>query len=176
MIARWLLAAALALPLIVPGAQVALLEYEAARSVAWRLPMVGVDPRDLLRGRYLRARIDWRDLALPADRTACLNHKACYVCRIAADDGAPPRYRLVPRREPRPACEGRLAAPRFLPARPSLQSSKAFRIYLPEDAAPALEKISRAEPERLQLELLVHGDGRARLGRLFLDGEPVGAQ
>lgn len=52
-------AAALALPLVVLLAMVVRAEAIVAMGRSYILPIAGYDPRDLLRGQYLRFRVEW---------------------------------------------------------------------------------------------------------------------
>lgn len=57
---RALLAAALALPIVALAAGIAAAEAGARGATVWRLPIKGYDPRDPVRGHYVRHRYDWQ--------------------------------------------------------------------------------------------------------------------
>ncbi len=73
---RKLLLAALLFPLV--GLMASIWSNTAQLSTAsqWRIPVTGYDPRDPLRGRYIRFQYDW---AVVGDARPCMD-KGCTLC------------------------------------------------------------------------------------------------
>ena len=77
--------AALALPVIGLGGLWAMSEFESRQGTFWDVPVVGYDPRDLLRGHYVEYRYDWpgwEEGLSPA--RLCIEGKAPTVTRVKA--------------------------------------------------------------------------------------------
>lgn len=79
----WLLLAALALPIAWLGASALVQERALGQSREWRIPIEGYDPRDPLRGRYVRFSYGW---VLAGEPELCLR-EGCRLC--LSDEGGP---------------------------------------------------------------------------------------
>ncbi len=133
---RWLVAAALLLPLAGLAAGIARQQAALDGATRWVVPITGYDPRDPLRGRFLQFSYAWQ---VEGDSSRCATLAGCALCLtrrqgvvIASvaprDTGC--RDRVDPRRS---RIEVR---PGFGPeARPAF----ATRLFVSEARAPALE-------------------------------------
>lgn len=81
----WLRLAQLALPMLLLGAMVFGAERDLRSGDVWTLRLSGGDPRDLLRGHYVRFLIDWNWDAAPGE---CPVTGACCVCLRRGPDGS----------------------------------------------------------------------------------------
>ena len=74
---RWLLLAALLLPLIGLGSAIWRNQSALGEAELWRIPITGYDPRDPLRGRFIAFAYDW---AVEGDPARCEQPQACQLC------------------------------------------------------------------------------------------------
>jgi hypothetical protein len=137
---RALLAAALALPIVALAAGIAAAEAGARGATVWRLPIKGYDPRDPVRGHYVRYRYDWQvtgNAALCRTGCAlCLEDSGRAVRVVAGGAGCPARI------DPAASRIGLRPAPEFL-ATPLAATGQ---IYVSEASAPALTTLLRERP------------------------------
>lgn len=140
--ADWLLLAALALPIAWLG--VSALTQERALSAAreWRIPIEGYDPRDPLRGQYVRFSFGWAQagqpgLCLDSRCTLCLSDRDGTVTATAVPKGASCPFPVD------------LAASN-IEVRPGFGGDRdtwfTSRIFVSEATAPAIEEQLRAGP------------------------------
>jgi hypothetical protein len=139
---RRLLTAVLALPLAGLALNIAASALELRGASEWRIPVAGFDPRDPLRGHYVRFRYDWRLAGNPA---LCTDAGACALC--IEDGGA--TVRVVAAGTP---CPGRidLSASAIDLRPPTLTGERTpqffGRLFVSEARAPELEAQLRAGP------------------------------
>ncbi|MBS0539021.1 MAG: GDYXXLXY domain-containing protein [Proteobacteria bacterium] len=167
--------AALALPVLALAALIGEQELRFTDARTVNVPVLGVDPRDLLRGHYLTGRLDWGWEA-PPERDATGG-----LC-IQPGDTARPRVRFIEDWAPGDDAEGcRLviagrvekSGPAFVPH--SLDSgSTAMRLYVSETRAPELEELIRDRPGAVTVDLAVRRDGSAAVRALRVDGKIPG--
>lgn len=149
----WLVAA-LALPVVVLAHNIWRQQSALKAASEWRIPVSGYDPRDLLRGHYIRFSYGWQ---LRGDPTPCLGDAGCTLClseeagavvATVLDDGA--------------ACAARVdtAASRIavVPGMSAQTAQFTSRIFVPEASAPALEAQLRQGP--MQVVAALGSDGR----------------
>jgi len=74
---RWLLLAALLLPIVGLGAGIWRNQAALGQAEVWRIPITGYDPRDPLRGRFIVFAYDWDVQGNPA---ACEQKQGCQLC------------------------------------------------------------------------------------------------
>lgn len=155
-------AVALALPVLVLAGMVAEAEWGLRDGTVIRVPITGYDPRDALRGHYLRYRFawNWQD-GRPDDSPAAL-------CLLATGDDPPVRP-LPPGGDP--AC--RLVLRRdagggggFVPAGVSDQ------LFIPEERAQALQSALVAGTAAITVDLAIRPDGTARMKGWHVGGKP----
>lgn len=152
------LAVALLVPFLALGAMVARAEVTTRRGHPWLIAITGYDPRDLVRGHYLRYRLDWRGGAPVEECTAA---PCCYCFR--ASPGAPPVEPDVSK----VSCSAVSACESWFPDE-RLEALQKF--FIPEDRASALESDLRSR--KAQLLVRVSSDGDAVITDLLLDGRP----
>jgi hypothetical protein len=139
---NWLLLAALALPVAWLGASAVVQERALGAAREWRIPIEGYDPRDPLRGQYVRFTYGW---ALAGSPELCLR-EGCRLC-LSDSDG------------PVTATASPTGATCPFPidlAASSIETNRAFRgedgvrftsrIFVSEASAPAIEAQLRAGP------------------------------
>ncbi len=136
------LAAALLLPLLVLGHGIWRHQSNLAAAGEWQIPISGYDPRDPLRGRYIRFSYDWE---LRGDGQPCLAETGCRLC--LSREGS----RVIATVEtPGLECPARIdtrasdmhAAPSF----PAGTITFGSRIFVSESSAPALDAQLREGP------------------------------
>lgn len=153
---RWLLAAALALP--VAGLVISIAAREAAMSGAseWRIPVAGYDPRDPLRGRYIRFLYDWQVAGTAAP--ACRAGDACTLCLGAADGAVTATFS-----EPGAVCENRVETRASgidvlpTPVTGGDQPRFSSRIFVSETSAPRFDAMLRKQPMLVVARLTTGG-------------------
>ena len=158
---RWAELAVL-LPVVGLIGLVARAEIALRAGEAFRIPITGYDPRDLLHGHYLQysyafdwqgqstcgAREDGRPAALTPGCCVCLTREAAPTARQLDCDEA--------RR-----CDGWLQVEPLVPP---------LRYFVPEQQARQLEGALLGR--RAALEVTCGPAGQAALGELYLDGQP----
>lgn len=150
---RKLLAAAVALPLAGLTASIAVHETALAGASEWRIPIVGYDPRDLIRGRYIRFAYAW---SVAGDAAACIGG-VCDLC-LAQDDG----IIVASVRAPGAVCAHRLdlAASNIavLASAPGgAEPQFSGRIFVSESSAPRIERMLRERPMVVRARLTNSG-------------------
>ncbi len=156
---RWMLAAALALPLAGLAVGIVMQETGERGATEWRIPIAGYDPRDPLRGRFIAFRYDWT-VSGPA-----------YLCRdggcmLCLEEGGR-HVRVIPRNGECPAridpSMSRIAlayTPEFAASGQPLAAMS--RLFVSEASAPRLEALLRRGPMVVYVRL-------TRDGRLIND-------
>ena len=149
-------AATLALPVLALAAMVANAEWQVRGGTVIRVPITGSDPRDPLRGHYLRYRFAWNWQGEPGEQ-------ADAICVLAAGENPPvrplppegdPGCRLVLRRDTGDGA--RWGA--FMPAGVS------DKLFVPEAQAQALESELRSPASPgITVDLVIRPDGTARI-------------
>ncbi|HYC04162.1 MAG TPA: GDYXXLXY domain-containing protein [Azospirillaceae bacterium] len=115
-----------------------------------RVALVGVDPRDLLRGHYLVARFDLAGDQLRGEPCVCLT-----------ENGADP---LRPNATPLDRCEVS-AQCRW----PLAEPAKPFRVYIPADRAPDYERLLREEKATFSVLVRPGASGKAAISDLLVE-------
>ncbi|TPV96060.1 MAG: GDYXXLXY domain-containing protein [Myxococcales bacterium FL481] len=146
----------LALPVSLVVGVIVHTEWTRATHTKWRLPIAGSDPRDLLRGRYLRFRFDVAD---PADGQ---RHDSC----VCLDADAERHGRLM-------ACD--VAQSRCAEKLDSSVWHRGQRFYVAEARARDLEfqLIDSSLDGQAFVEFVVDSRGRLHLLQLELGEEVV---
>jgi uncharacterized membrane-anchored protein len=177
--------AALVLPVLALAALIGQQERMLANAKLLNVPVFGVDPRDLLRGRYLVAQFDWDWAGEPTATTrfAMLSGALC----VLAGDQTRPRVRFVEgwKAGDRIGDDCRLMikgkgwpkednpVARFVPE--SLDAGSGLvHLFVSENRAPELERLLRMRPGGLTVDLAVRPDGLASIQALRLDGQLLG--
>jgi hypothetical protein len=139
---KWLLLAALLLPMLWLGGTALLNERALGHAREWRIPIEGYDPRDPLRGQYVRFTYAW---AIEGDPQTC-QKGACAIClsdqdgsvvATVATAGANCRFRVDP------AASNIDIRPAFAPGGGVQFGS---RIFVSEARAPEIEEQLRQGP------------------------------
>lgn len=133
--------AALALALPVLGLAGTLIASEAALSGAtvWRISITGYDPRDPLRGHYIRFQYTWN---LAGRAPACADMAACQLC--LTDGGR--AVTIEPQTAVCPAAVDPRASGLSVFPDGRGQVTAATRLWVSEASAPALEADLRVRP------------------------------
>lgn len=170
--------ASLVLPVLALAALIGEQEMRFADSQTVNVPVLGVDPRDLLRGHYLTGRFDWDWEATPI-------HDATGGLCILPGDAARPKVRFLENWRAEDGSDGcRLVisgrveksivpTATFVPG--TLDSGSAsVRLFVSETRAPDLERLIRERPGAVTVDLAVRRDGTAAVRALRLDGQVLG--
>ena len=156
-------AASLVLPVLLVAGMAGQAEWALRGGVPVRVRITGYDPRDPIRGHYLRFRFVWNwEGGVPRRAAAAL----CVLSR-----GDNPLVRPLASAGD-PTCETPLRlqpedALRFQPEGVSDQ------LFVPEDAAPALQAALLDGSATLTVTLSVAADGTARISDWQVDGVDV---
>jgi len=181
--------AVLALPVLVLAALIGEQEHLLLKAQVLNVPLVGVDPRDLLRGRYIVARFDWDWESEPTAAASTITASTILrggLC-ILPGDAPKPRVRFIDgwKAGDRAADGCRMvlagyASPKtagtpalFIPDDLDAGSGR-MNIFVPEELAPVLEKMVRDRPGSLTVDLAVQADGRAAIKAVRVDGQVLG--
>lgn len=148
------LAAALILPFLVLGHGIWRYQSNLAAAGEWRIPISGYDPRDPLRGQYIRFTYDWE---LRGNSAPCLTEAGCNLCLTRE------RGHVIAT-----VAEGAAKCPAFVDTRSSdmeaLHSFPAGRVvfgsrtFVSETSAPGLEAQLREGP--MEVVAALTPDGR----------------
>jgi hypothetical protein len=170
--------AALALPVIALAALVGHQELLLANARILSVPLTGFDPRDLLRGHYIRAQMDWDWERAPSveeyqavDGALCVlaetpKPRVRFLAGWKAGDRTDADCKLV--------IAGNARAPsRFAPTLLD-NGDGAIQFYVPESRASDLETLMRERPGSLTADLAVRADGAAAIKAVRVDGEIIG--
>ena len=136
------LAAALLLPLLVLGQSIWRHQANLSAAGEWRIPITGYDPRDPLRGQYIRFAYGWE---LRGDAKPCLADSGCHLC-LTQEEG----HVVATVETPGEHCPARLDTRasdlRASPGFPSGAVTFSSRIFVSETSAPVLETQLRNGP------------------------------
>jgi uncharacterized membrane-anchored protein len=170
--------AALALPVLALAGLVGHQELLLANARILSVPLTGFDPRDLLRGHYIRAQMDWDwENAPSVGEYEAVDGALCVLA-----EAPKPRVRFVAgwRTGDRTDTDCRLviagtarAPSRFVPSKLD-NGDGAVQFYVPEARASDLEKLMRERPGSLTVDLAVRADGAAAIRALRVEGEVLG--
>ncbi|MBS0525987.1 MAG: GDYXXLXY domain-containing protein [Proteobacteria bacterium] len=169
--------AALVLPVLALAALVGHQELLLANARILSVPLTGFDPRDLLRGHYIRAQMDWDWERAPAiSEYEAVDGALCVLAETPK-----PRVRFLPGwkagdridADCRLVIAGQARAPsRFAPSQLD-NGDGAIQLYVPEARASDLEKLMRERPGSLTVDLAVRADGVAAIKALRIDGQKL---
>ena len=177
---KWLVAAALALPVLVLAALIGEQEIARDRAAILTVPLRGYDPRDLLRGHYLNARFDWSKIDWEADSAVGGDALVAGGLCVLSGPADKPQVRFLPdwtwKGTANGGCRlivaGRGATGRFVPN--GFEDSGSLQLFVPEARAQALEKTLREGTAVLSVDLAVRRDGIAAIAGLRVDGQRIG--
>jgi hypothetical protein len=170
--------AALALPVLALAGLIGQQELLLANARILSVPLTGFDPRDLLRGHFIRAQLDWSWESAPSveeyqtvDGALCvladtLKPRVRFLAGWKAGDRTDADCRMIIAGHAR-------AGSRFAPS--GLDNGDgAIQFYVPETRASDLEELMRERPGSLTADLAVRADGGAAIRALRVDGEILG--
>jgi hypothetical protein len=138
----WFLLAALALPIVWLGGSAAVQEHALGSARDWRIPIEDYDPRDPLRGQYVRFTYGW---ALAGTPGICLR-EGCRLC--LSNDGGSVTATALPRQA---SCRFPVdLAASSIGVQPGFageaEARFTSRIFVSEATAPAIEAQLRDGP------------------------------
>lgn len=166
-----LLAVTLLLPIIALAAMALQAERATSDATMFRVPIRGVDPRDILRGHYLNFDYDWdwRDPPAMPSRNSITAATLCLTAPREPAKGPQASFQS----------DGCLAMidgdfrtfgrPVFRPRRGD--SHALPRLYVPEDYALRIEEIARRNDVPLTVDIAVTADRRVRILGWHIDGK-----
>ena len=174
--------AVLALPVLALAALIGEQERLLLKAQVVNVPLIGVDPRDLLRGHYIVAQLDWdweseptatEPTALPGGLCVLAGDKprVRFVDGWKAGDRAGDGCRMVVAGYASPKTAGTRAL--FVPDDLDAGSGR-INIFVSEELAPKLEKLMRDRPGSLTVDLAVRADGHAAIKAVRVYGQVLG--
>jgi uncharacterized membrane-anchored protein len=138
-------------------------EYHINTGTQWDFAITGYDPRDLLRGHYLRFRVayDWQ-----GEKEVCNSNKGCSYCLTDIGKQAP-KVHIIDTHLAK-QCDGFMQYD-------DLQEPL-NRFYIPETQARLAEDLLRQAriDNTAYLRLSINKDGAPRIVDLLIDGRPLG--
>ena len=156
--------AALVMPLLFFALAILKAKRHLVEGETYRFAIGGYDPRDMLRGHYLRFRVtyDWEE-----DRGHCEVDASedCCLCLMRSGD-SPPGVVYATCDEARSQCDGSLLAS---------ERDDMNRYYIPEEKAAEAEAFLRLGQSEANAFIIVSitPDGRAQLVDLEIDGQSL---
>lgn len=137
-------------------------EYHLSVGKQWDFALTGYDPRDLLRGHYLRFRIDydWQE-----NKQSCNTNKGCSYCLTDIGNQAP-KVQIVNANIAK-QCDGFMQYDKL--------QTPLNRFYIPETQAILAEKLLRKArvDKTAYLRLSINKKGVPRIVDLLIDGRPL---
>ena len=137
-------------------------EYHINTGAQWDFAITGYDPRDLLRGHYLRFRLsyDWQD-----EKGSCSRHSSCAYCLTDVGNQAPKVHKTAIHLAKQ--CDG------FMLSDNSQEPLNRF--YIAETQAKLAEDIlQQARTDNTAyLRLSINKKGESRIVDLLIDGRPL---
>lgn len=124
-----------------------------------RVRLAGYDPRDLLRGHYLLARLDIQDLA-----PGRFGPDDCICLRADPAGSGRPLY------SPLPSCAATALAACPLPL---ADPGREVRLYQPAEMAQRLEGLLREGKARVDVSVRFDGAGGISVDDVRVDGKPL---
>jgi hypothetical protein len=156
---------AVTLPILLLIFMIGRAEWQLAHSDTWHFAIRGYDPRDLLRGHYMRFRLD----VSPAETIeACaVSDPECCYC-LEPGQGIEARVSLATCDTARDACDA------FVRTQPLHALD---RFYIPEEGRIEMGQILRtaARQQRAHLAVAVSRTGEPMIEALLVDGVPIEA-
>ncbi len=154
---------AVALPFILLCFLIARAEYHIKTGEQWNIHITGYDPRDLLRGHYLRFNLayDWENTAHTCDSEA-----ACCLCLMSTDSQTP-KVNKMRCDEAKTQCDSFIA--------PEYERSL-HRFYIAEtDGKRAEDILSEAQANKNAfIALSINKNGEPRIRDLLIGDRPIG--
>ncbi len=152
------LAAALLLPTLILAGWAIWLPIPRADDPGLRIRLLGFDPRDLLRGHYLLARLDIHDL--PPGR---YGPDDCICLRARPEAPGRPGF------TPLPSCAADILKTCPLPLS---DPGRELRLYQSQEMAQALERWLAEGQRVVDIEVRFDGKGGIALQDIRVDGQP----
>ena len=156
---------AVILPIALLVVMVGRAEWQMSHSQTWHFVIQGYDPRDLLRGHYMRFRLD----ITPSEvvDSCSLDAPDCCYC-LESGDGLEARATLATCETAAITCEA------FVRTEPL---HKLNRFYIPEEGRLSMESQLReaALEDRAHLAVAVSSEGEPMIEALLINGQPIQA-
>ncbi len=152
---------AVAIPFLVLCLLIIRAEYHIISGEQWKFEITGYDPRDLLRGHYLRFRIayDW-----DTKEDSC-SVQSCCLCLTRADQSAP-KVKKTSCDVAQTQCDGFML---------SKYQNTLKRFYISEDEAKRAEKLlQQAQTNNdAYLAVSINARGEPRIVDLLIGDQPI---
>lgn len=157
----------LALPFLAMLYMIGFNELNYRNHDAYRVEIIGYDPRDLLTGHYLTFQYKWPENA----KGDCIANKECFACFSGPADK--PDIVFLDK-----------SAAKNCPAALELQSAYASttrpqppynlaRYNVSELQAPELDKLLRQQSAKFEVGVIVYPDHKGQLKDLYINGQKV---
>ena len=153
---------AVSLPFIVLCLLIMRAEYHIQSGEQWSFELQGYDPRDLLRGHYLRLNVSYD---IDQNKNTCASGKDCCLC-LTKTNALAPKVHLTACSTAKTQCDGFML---------SSQRSSLSRYYIPETDARRAEKILvEARTKRTAyLHVSINGKGEPAITDLTVDNKSL---
>ena len=152
------------IPFVLLCLLIARAEYHINTGTQWDFKITGYDPRDLLRGHYLRFRIayDWQE-----SRKDCVEDRGCAYCLTNNVGEQAPKVQIIDTHFAK-QCDGFMQYGEL--------QEPLNRFYIPETQAKLAEDLLRQAriDNTAYLRLSINKAGIARIVDLLIDGRPLG--
>ena len=162
---------ALAFALLIPAGLAAKAQLDLRNADAYRVPIAGYDPRDMLRGHYLVFRFEWPWVkGREPDENICAEDMSnCCVC-LSGDKAAPTAHLQMCPKTPDDSCPA--------PLRGYAHGNGQFDIgisqyYIPESRAEELEDLLREGKTDFRLGLVSRPGAKALIEKLYIGGKSL---
>lgn len=153
---------AVALPFIVLCLLVVRAEYNIRTGEQWNFEITGYDPRDLLRGHYLRFNLkyNWQD-----NKNNCNSRQDCCLC-LTKNLSPYPDVHKTACDTARQLCDGYMLMDK---------ESILNRFYIPEDSAQTAERLLRDARSQQQayLSVSINKKGQPAIIDLFINDQSI---
>jgi uncharacterized membrane-anchored protein len=175
----------LAFPILFMLGMIGLHTYSQSKAEEWRIPIEGYDPRDLLRGHYLRYQYVWNWKNEKDD--GCSGEK-CALC-FESDNKKVQTSRYNPVVHLKPLIEAKEKCDTYVKGFSDGRKFGKFKIgsprsvgltqyFIPEQDAYRLDRMLRrwsedADKHEFDMGLYISKNGRASIKTIYIDGTPL---
>ena len=130
-------------------------QFQTTTGLKYRMNIRGYDPRDLLKGRYLRYQFDFEDRVKGTN----MYNRYCFIHRSPID------YEIIRinKGDSTEQCSSVMQATK-------LKSRQKY--FIPEAYAKQLEKKLRDRQVKTTVDLIIHNNGSFSVGQLYFDDQP----
>ena len=134
-------------------------QYQASIGLKYRVNIRGYDPRDLLRGRYLRYTFDLDTIDSSSSSITKWNSQYCFIRRSTTDY----EIKQISKEQSTKECSSVLSATKLI---------RGQKYFIPESHAQQLETKLRDRTVKATVDLIINNNHHFTVGQLYFDGKP----